>query len=84
MSASNPLSGSALISCAKANVASGARVAAQQCGFGDDLESFRSSLRDACEQIGIEAIELEDLESTSQMERKSGGVEISPDTYTQL
>lgn len=84
MSASTPLSGNTLISCAKANAAYGIEVAAEQCGFGRDFDKFRQALQQACEQIGIEPMELGELDSKSQVEKRSEGVEISPDTYKQL
>ena len=56
------LTGVILIDCAKANAKQGLQVAAEQCGYGDDLEGFLAALQSAGDDMGIEIHELKDLE----------------------
>ena len=50
LSGENPLQGEELINCAKANASAGVEQAATLCGFASDIESFRSSLKEAIAQ----------------------------------
>lgn len=50
LSGESPLKGEELINCAKANVSAGVEQAATLCGFASDLDSFRSSLKEAIAQ----------------------------------
>jgi hypothetical protein len=61
MVASKPLKGVILVDCAKANAAQGIEVAAAQCGYGSDLDSFLVALQSAGEEMGVEIEELKDL-----------------------
>ena len=83
MSAQAPLTGTSLISCAKANAPLGLAAAAESCGFGNDYEQFKISLQDACSDIGVEIQVLKDLVSEPQKMRRDG-LEISPDSPSQL
>lgn len=84
MASSAPLKGIELIDCAKANAAQGPDVAAELCGYGKDLAQFQQELQLACQQIGIEISELRDLITEQQVVRQSGGIEIAPDTSSEL
>jgi hypothetical protein len=84
MTSSQPLTGTTLIDCAKANAKQGVETAANLCGYGDDIEGFRSSLHQACEEIGIEVDELSDLITKQSQVVEKGGVEVAPDTPNSL
>lgn len=77
-----PLHGTELIDCAKANGKKGLEVAAQRCGYGNNLEAFEHELRKACDSIGVEIQGFNDLIAV-QREGKQG-VEIAPESPTQL
>ena len=80
------LQGIELIDCAKANAKQGAAVAAERCGYGNDLSLFSESLTKACEEIGVHIDEIEDLITDQQVakENREEGHEIAPDTTSQL
>ncbi|MEO0804813.1 MAG: hypothetical protein AAFY33_00780 [Cyanobacteria bacterium J06643_4] len=61
MAANQPLKGIALIDCAKANAPQGADVAANLCGYGEDVSSFRQALIQAGEEAGITLTGVDDL-----------------------
>lgn len=84
MSASKPLDGIALIDCAKANAKKGIVVAAQQCGYGDQHEQFLEAVQDACQSIGVDVSELKDLISDQQKAKMRRGIEIAPETPSEL
>jgi len=84
MASSAPLKGIELVDCAKANAAQGLNVAAELCGYGKDVAQFQHELQQACQQMGIEISELSDLITEQQMVRETGGIEIAPDTPSQL
>jgi hypothetical protein len=84
MASSAPLKGIELIDCAKANAAQGPTVAAELCGYGQDIATFQQELRQACQQIGIEVSELSDLITEQQVVRQVGGIEIAPETQSEL
>jgi hypothetical protein len=77
------LHGTELIDCAQANAKQGLRIAAQQCGYSDDIETFQHELAVALEHIGIKNKDFEDLLKTVVLEPKSG-IEIAPDTAIDL
>jgi hypothetical protein len=82
MSSSSPLQGYELIDCARANAKKGIEIAAQRCGYGDDLTQFEQSLRQAGKAIAVEIHSFDDLiNPTAHQER---GVEVGPRTSTQL
>lgn len=84
MSSSAPLKGIELVDCAKANAAQGIDVASELCGYGKDHAQFQQELRQACHQIGVEISELGDLVTAQQVVRQTGGIEIAPDTSSEL
>ena len=84
MAASTPLKGIELIDCAKANAKQGIETAARQCGYGEDLNTFKQELQQACEQIGIQIGELSDLITDQQIVRIGEGIEVAPDTPSEL
>ncbi|NEP18959.1 MAG: hypothetical protein F6J97_19005 [Leptolyngbya sp. SIO4C1] len=84
MSADQPLTGTDLIDCARANAPQGLEVSAQQCGFGDDTTAFMTALKDACQSRGITVNELSDLITDQQSVQRAGGVEVAPDTPSDL
>ncbi|HEY9877113.1 MAG TPA: hypothetical protein V6D29_01595 [Leptolyngbyaceae cyanobacterium] len=84
MAESKPLEGIELVDCAKANAEHGVAIAAHQCGFGTDTDQFMISLKSACKNMGIEVNALEDLITGQQRIQSLGGVEVAPDTPSEL
>jgi hypothetical protein len=84
MAASTPLKGIELIDCAKANAKQGIETAAGLCGYGEDLNTFKQELQQACNQIGVQVNELSDLITDQQVIRQGEGVEVAPDTPSEL
>jgi hypothetical protein len=84
MASSSPLTGVVLIDCARANATKGVAIAAQQCGYGDDIPAFQAALRSACHDMGISASELSDLVADEATWRPKPGLEISPDSPNEL
>ncbi|NES98479.1 MAG: hypothetical protein F6K32_25545 [Desertifilum sp. SIO1I2] len=84
MSASQPLKGTELIDCAKANAKQGIETATQLCGYGGDFNTFKQELKRACQDIGVEVNELSDLITDQQTVQRMGGIEVAPDTPSQL
>ena len=83
MAAPTPLNGTELIDCAQANAKQGITVAAQQCGYGGDIETFQHELTVALEHIGMKNKDFEYLLKAVEV-KPEFGVEIAPDTATQL
>lgn len=83
MAATTPLTGSELIDCARANGSKGINVAAERCGYGNDTLSFETALQQAGEHIGVEIASFEDLIKPPS-ERQESGVEVAPDSLSQL
>jgi hypothetical protein len=84
MASSQPLKGLELIDCAKANAQQGITTAAELCGYGSDLNTFELELKEACQNIGVEVKELNDLITDQQMIKQGMGIEIAPDTPSEL
>ena len=84
MASSQPLKGIELIDCAKANAQQGIATAAKLCGYGGDLNTFERELKQACQDIGVEVKELNDLITDQQMMKQGMGIEIAPDTPSEL
>ncbi|WP_404790083.1 hypothetical protein [Altericista sp. CCNU0014] len=84
MASAEPLKGIVLIDCAKANAPQGIQTAAALCGYGDDLSTFERELKRACRDIGIEIKELTDLMTDPRKMTQDKGIEIAPDTPSQL
>jgi hypothetical protein len=83
MASPTPLRGTELIDCAQASARQGISVAAHQCGYHDDIDTFQHELTSALKQMGIKNKDFEDLLKTIVLEPKSG-IEIAPDTATEL
>ena len=79
------LQGIELINCAKANAKQGSAIAAKQCGYEENIGLFIENLNKACQQIGVDISELEDLITDQQIAQENRKVqEISPDTVSDL
>lgn len=79
------LQGIELIDCAKANAKQGSAIAAQQCGYGQNVGLFIENLHKACQQIGVDINELEDLITDQQIAKENRKVkEIAPDSISDL
>ena len=61
-----PLTGNILIDCAKANATMSIDIAARQCGYNNDVKSFRAALRKAFHDIGVKELAFEDLLALSK------------------
>ncbi|HLO47435.1 MAG TPA: hypothetical protein VK211_03315 [Kamptonema sp.] len=84
MASSQPLKGIELIDCAKANAKQGIRTAAHLCGYGSDLNTFGGELKLACQNIGVEIHELSDLITDQQAIKEGQGIEVAPDSPSEL
>ena len=79
------LQGIELIDCAKPNAKQGVAVAARQSGYGENIGLFTENLHKACQEIGVNINELNDLITDQQIAKENRQVtEISPDTDSQL
>jgi len=83
MASSTPLTGVILVDCAKANVENGVKVAARQCGYGDDVGAFQNALRSACNDMNVDLKEFADL-SIDKLVNARNGIEVYPDTPSDL
>lgn len=84
MAAPTPLKGLELVDCAKANAKQGIETAAHQCGYGDNLTVFKQELKQACEGMGVQFYELSDLITDQQAMIQNAGIEVAPDTPSEL
>lgn len=84
MASSTPLKGIELVDCAKANARQGIQTAARLCGYGQDLSRFQQELEAACQGIGVDINELGDLITEQQSVRQQGGMDVAPDTPSEL
>jgi hypothetical protein len=84
MAATEPLKDLELVDCAKANAKQGIETAANLCGYGKDLNSFKSELRQACDRIGVKFNELTDLITDEPSLLQTDGLEIAPNTSDDL
>lgn len=84
MTSPKPLKGIELVDCAKANAVQGIHVAAELCGYGQNISEFQQELKQACRYMGIEIAELKDLVTEQQLAREVGGIEIAPDSSSNL
>ena len=83
MAAPTPLHGTELIDCAQASATQGISVAAHQCGYHNDIDTFQHELTGALAQMGIKNKDFDDLLKKSVLEPKLG-IEVAPDTATEL
>lgn len=84
MASPTPLHGIELIDCAKANAKQGLETATQLSGYGQDVATFQQELKQACQSIGVKIEELSDLITDQQTVRRHGGIEVAPDTASEL
>ena len=61
LSGEEPLTGEDLISCARGNVASGLAKTAQLCGYANDIDRFKSVLKQTMAETGLEVRSLSNL-----------------------
>lgn len=79
------LQGIELIDCAKANAKQGVKVAAALSGYENNEDLFIENLQAACQEIGVNVSELEDLITDQQLAKENRRViEVSPDTVSDL
>ncbi len=83
MTSPTPLHGTELIDCAQASAKQGLKVAAQQCGYSNDIDTFQRKLIVALAHIGIKNKDFDDLLKTVAAQPELG-IEIAPDTATKL
>ena len=84
MAASQPLKGLELVDCARANAKQGIEVAADLCGYGADLNTFKQSLQQACGEMNVQFYELSDLITDQEQLLSLGGEIVAPDTEGSL
>lgn len=84
MASQTPLKGIELVDCAKANAEQGIGTASALCGYGEDINTFSRELKQACQNIGVDITELSDLITDQQTIVGEGGVEVAPDTPSEL
>ncbi len=84
MAASQPLTGIALIDCAKANAQQGPEEAARLCGYGSDISGFQSALSKAGDDMGVSLDGLDDLITDQFMVKRTQGLEVAPDSPQNL
>lgn len=79
------LQGIELINCAKANAKQGIKVAAKRSGYDENTGLFIENLNKACQQIGVNINELDDLITDQQIAQENRKVmDISPDSTSNL
>ncbi len=83
MAAPTPLHGTELIDCAQASATQGILVAAHQCGYHHDIDTFQHELTGALARMGIKNKDFDDLLKKIVLEPKLG-IEVAPDTATEL
>lgn len=83
MTSQVPLYGTDLIDCAQANANQGIKLAAQQCGYRDDITAFERELTVATAHIGVKINGFQDLIKITET-RQEHGIEIAPDSDTKL
>ena len=61
LSGEEPLTGNDLIGCARGNAASGVAKTAQLCGYANDVDRFKSVLKQTIAEMGLEIRSLNNL-----------------------
>ncbi|MDB9321018.1 hypothetical protein PN483_23155 [Nodularia spumigena CS-591/04] len=85
MTSPKPLLGTELVDCARANAKQGIKIAAYQCGYGDDVNTFARELRESCEKMNLQVKELNELITDQDMILELGTGEIvAPETASEL
>jgi hypothetical protein len=80
MASSTPLQGLELVDCARANAKQGIQTAAQQCGYGEDINTFSRELKIACDGMGITLHEINDLITEQDALIQTEGEVVAPET----
>ncbi len=85
MTSPTPLHGTELIACAQANAKEEIAIAARQCGYSDDINTFQRELASALEHIGIKNKDFDDLLKIVGV-KPGSGIEVAPggSTSTEL
>lgn len=65
MASPHPLTGLELIDCARANAVQGLEVAAELCGYSNDIATFQQQLSQAFSDIGLDYQDLSSLMTDS-------------------
>ncbi len=78
------LKGIELIDCAKANAKQGVAIAAKQSGYDQNIDLFVENLHQACQEIGVNINELEDLITDQQIAKKERVMDVAPDSVSDL
>ena len=84
MAVTQPLTGIALVDCAKAHATRGVEDAARFCGYGDDVEAFRLALAKAGDEMGVALDSLGDLITDQFMAKRTRGMAVAPDSPQNL
>ena len=84
MAANQPLTGIALIDCAKANAPQGVEEAARLCGYSNNISDFQSALKKAGEDMGVQLDDIQDLITDQFVAKRNPGMDIGPETTSQL
>ncbi|MBO3458553.1 hypothetical protein G7B40_006605 [Aetokthonos hydrillicola Thurmond2011] len=85
MASTTPLKGTELVDCARANAKQGIETAAYQCGYGEDLNTFSSELRKACEDMNLQVKELTELITDQDIILNIGkGETVAPNSASEL
>jgi hypothetical protein len=84
MASPTPLHDSELLDCVIANSKFGIAIAAENCGYGGDLERFQTELQKAGDAIGVDIQQFTDLTDLSRRDSGQAGLEIAPETPNQF
>jgi hypothetical protein len=84
MTASVPLQGLELVSCAQANAKQGLKTAAKLCGYGENIKLFQDNLKQAGQDMGVDIENLSSLITDQQQVREMGEISFSPDPTTNI
>ena len=83
-SSSARLQGAELIDCARANATYGIDIAAERCGYGQNIKQFEAALKQAYDTIGVRLNRFSDLLKSSEQDDRNQGEVVAPDTINQL
>lgn len=83
MPSPTPLKGNELVDCAQANLKFGIEEAAKQSGY-QDVDTFKQELELACEKMGVKVETLTNLIAEEETTLNTGGIEIAPDSLSEL
>ena len=75
LSGQYPLEGAELLDCARANASQGLAIAAQLCGYGEQISQFEAALQDSAQRAGLS------LQTLADLSPKPGpGLTLAPET----